>query len=50
MADNFLEKRYSEVFGKPDRTDPETGYDKKGGGNNLQRIIRKYGKRDATKR
>ncbi|MCQ2167442.1 MAG: hypothetical protein MJY69_02075 [Bacteroidales bacterium] len=26
MADNYLEKRYSEVFGSGNKVDPETGY------------------------
>ena len=26
MADNYLEKRYREVFGEGSRVDPETGY------------------------
>jgi len=27
MADNYLEKRYREIFGEGSRVDPETGYE-----------------------
>lgn len=30
MADNFLEKRYREVFGGGTRVNPETGFEEKG--------------------
>lgn len=30
MADNYLEKRYREVFGEGSRVDPETGYESSG--------------------
>ena len=50
MADNYLEKRYKEVFGKVDTTDPETGYDKSCSDGILLKIIRKYGKRGGSKK
>lgn len=31
MADNYLEKRYRDIFGKGESVDPETGYAKTGG-------------------
>lgn len=39
MADNYLEKRYRDVFGKTETTDPETGYTKSGGNANHYRRI-----------